>query len=146
MFHSSVLQHAVLLGRGSWMRFNTRPYRTLPPCPIDSRILGELTLSHDATTGVAAYAVDPAAPNGAFHLLHDSTTGLALSDEPQLVTVNLMSSNISPVLAGQNFVDILPQPDICSGQKHLVASGRRVLPSTSVPDLQTGDLVGVTDA
>ena len=33
-----VMQHAVLLGRDSWGRFNTRSYRALPPCPIDNRV------------------------------------------------------------------------------------------------------------
>ena len=67
----SVMQHAVFLGRDSWMRFNTRSYRALPPRPLENRVLGELTLSHHATTGVAAYVVDPAASNGAFHLCYD---------------------------------------------------------------------------
>ena len=43
-----VMQHAVLLGCYSWMLFNTRSYRALPPYPIDNRVLGELTLSHHA--------------------------------------------------------------------------------------------------
>ena len=72
----AVMQHIVLLSRDSWMRFNTRSYRALPPHPLDNRVLGELTLSHHATTGVAAYAVDPAAPNEAFHLRYDGTTGV----------------------------------------------------------------------
>ena len=29
----SIMQHEVLLGRDSWMRFNTRSYRSLPPSP-----------------------------------------------------------------------------------------------------------------
>ena len=29
-----VMQHAVLLGRDSWMRFSTRSYRALPPRPL----------------------------------------------------------------------------------------------------------------
>ena len=51
----SVMQHAVLLGRDSWMRFNTRSYRALPRRPHDNRVFGELTLSHHATSGVSAY-------------------------------------------------------------------------------------------
>ena len=38
----SVMQHAVLLGRDSWKRFNNRTYRSLPPRPSDHRIFGEL--------------------------------------------------------------------------------------------------------
>ena len=142
----SVMQHAVLLSRDSWMRFNTRSYRALPPRPPDNRILGELTLSHHATTGVEAYAVDPAASNGAFHLRHDGTTGVTLSDKPQLLAVNSVRSNGSPALAGHYFVDILPQPDILWGKKHFVASGRQMLPLIGVADLDPGELVGVGDA
>ena len=54
------MQYAVLLGRDSWMRFNTRSCRALPPRFLDDRVLDELTLSHLATTGIAAYAVEPA--------------------------------------------------------------------------------------
>ena len=34
----SVMQHAVLLGRDSWMRFNTRSYRAMTPRPHDNRV------------------------------------------------------------------------------------------------------------
>ena len=70
-----------------------------------------MTLSHHATTRVAAYAVDPAATNSAFHLLYDGITDVALSDEPQLFAVNLVRSYGSPSLTGHYFVDILPQSD-----------------------------------
>ena len=124
----SVMQHAVLLGRDSWMRFNNRSYGALPPHPLGNRVLGELTLSHYATTGVAAYAVDPAASNGAFYLRYDCTTGVTLSDEPQLLAVNLVRSNGSPSLTRNYFVDILPQTDILLGRKHLLLQDDRCFP------------------
>ena len=71
VFASSVMQHPVLLGRDSWMRFNTRSYRALPPRPHDNRVFGELTFPHQATTGVSAYAIDPTGTDGGFNLLHD---------------------------------------------------------------------------
>ena len=86
----SVMQHAVLLGRDSWMRFNTRSYRALPPRPYDNRVFGELTLSHHAKTSVSAYATDPIAEGGGFHLLYGGTVGITLSDEPQLLEVCLL--------------------------------------------------------
>ena len=94
----SVMQHAVLLGRDRWMRFNTRSYRALPPRPPDNRVFGALTLSHHATTGASAYATDPTATDGGFYLLYDGVVGVTLSDEPQLLEVNLMRSNGSPCL------------------------------------------------
>ena len=60
------MQHAVLLGRNSWVRFKTRSYRVIPPRPRDNQVLGERTLFHHATTGVAAFAVKPASTNGGF--------------------------------------------------------------------------------
>ena len=41
---------------------------------------------------------------------------------------------------------MLPQPSLLSLQEQLVASGRQVLPLTSVTDLEPGDLVGVAHA
>ena len=64
----SVMQHAVLLGLDSWMRFNNRTYRSLPPRLSDHRIFGELELSHHVTSGVRAYAVHAVALGGGFHL------------------------------------------------------------------------------
>ena len=94
------MQHAVQLSRDSWMRFNTRSHRALPPRPHDKRVFGELTLSHHAATGVFAYAIDPIAAGGGFHLLYDGIVGVTLSDEAQLLEVNLVRSNGSPALTG----------------------------------------------
>ena len=128
------------------MRFNTRSYRTLPPRPYDNRFPGELTLSHHATTGVSAYAIDPTATDGGFHLLYDGTVGVTLSNEPQLLEVNLVRNNGSPALTGPYLVDMLSQPGILSVPEHFVASGRQVLPLTGFADLEAGDLVGVAHA
>ena len=67
-------------------------------------------------------------------------------DEPQLLEVNLVRSNGSPALTGHHIVDILPQPDISSRQKHFVSSGWQVFPLTRAVDLEPGDLVRVADA
>ena len=77
-----------------------------------------------------------------FHLLYDGTVGVTLSDEPQQLEVNLVSSIGSPALTGHYLDDILPQPDIFSMQEHFVASGRQVFPLTGVADLEPGDLSG----
>ena len=105
------------------MRFNTRSYRALHPRPHDHRVFGDLTLSHHATTGVSAYAIDPIAADGGFRLRYDGTVGVNLSDEPQLLEVNLVRSNGSPALTGHYLVGMLPQPGFLSKQEHFVASG-----------------------
>ena len=100
-------------------------------------------MSHHAKTGMSAYVIDPIAADGGFHLLYDGTVGVTLSDEPQLLEVNLVRSNGSPALTGHYLVDMLPQPSILSMQEHFVASGRQLFPLTGVADLEPADLVGV---
>ena len=85
-------------------------YRALPRPHHDNRAFGRLTLSHHAPTGVSAYAIDPTATEGGIYLLYDGCAGVTMSDEPQLLEVNLVRSNGSPALTGQYLVDMLPQP------------------------------------
>ena len=85
-------------------------------------------MSHHAKTGVSSYAIDPISEDGGFHLLYEGTVGVTLSDEPQLLEVNLVRSNGSLALTGHYLVDMLPQPSILSMQEHFVASWRQVLP------------------
>ena len=85
-------------------------------------------LSHHATTGVSAYAIDPTVTDGGSHFLYDGTVGFTLSDESQLLEVNLVRSNGSPALTGHYLVDMLPQPGIRSMQENFVDTGRQVLP------------------
>ena len=128
MVHPPVMQHAVLLGRVSWVRLNTRSYRALPLRPLDNWVFGELTLSHHATPGVAAYAVDPAATNGAFRPLYDGTTGVALSGVPQLLAVNLVRSNGSPTLTGHYRVDYCRSRALFRGRSTSFLQGDRCFP------------------
>ena len=119
-----VMQHAVRLGRDSWIRLNNRSYRSLPPRPSDHRFFGELELSHHAPTGVRAYATNPVASGGGFHNRYDGAVGVALSDEPKILVVNLVPSNGSQALTGHYLVDMLPQSNLPSGEEHFVVSGR----------------------
>ena len=84
---AEAMQHDVLLGRDSWMRFNNRPYRTLAPRPEYNRILGELTLSlqglHDAT----AFVPDSSTHPENFHLLYAGDASTTLFREHRLIEV-----------------------------------------------------------
>ena len=108
------------------MRFNTRSYRALPPRPHDHRGFRELTPSHYTSIGVSAYAVDPIAVVSTSSM--NGTVRVTLSDEPQLLEVNLVRSNGSPALTEHYRVDMLPQPGIRSMQENFVDTGRQVLP------------------
>ena len=126
-----------------YKRQNSRSYRALPPRPHDNRVFGEPALSHHATTGVSAYAIDPISADCGFHLINDGTVGVTLSDEPQLLEVNLVRSNGSPSLTEHYRVDMLPQPGIRSMQEHFVASGRQVLPLTARAGVAHAPLLSV---
>ena len=109
-------------------------------------MFGELELSHDAPAGVRAHAINPVASGGGFRLRYDGDVGRTLSDEPQLLAVNLVRSNGSQALTGHYLVDMLPQSDLPFGEEHFVASGRQVIPLVEVSNLEPGDLLGVAHA
>ena len=54
-----------------------------------------------------AYAINPVASGGGFHLRYDGALGVTLSDEPQLLAVNLVRSIGSQALTGHYLVDML---------------------------------------
>ena len=106
-------QHAVLLYRDSWMRFNNRSYRSLPPRLSGHRMFGELEPSHDApAAGVHAYAIDPVASGGGFHFRYDGVVGVTLSDGSQVLAVNLVRRKGSQALTWHYLVNMLPQSDL----------------------------------
>ena len=137
------MQHAVLLGRDSWMRVNSRSYRSLPPRRSDQRDFGELELVHHAPTGMSVYAFDPAASGGSFHLRYEGASGVTLSGDLQLLAVNLVRSDGSPALTGHYLVDMMPQPNLTSIAEHFVDSGRQVRPLDTVADAEPGYTLGV---
>ena len=139
----SVMQHAVLLGRDSWMRFNSRSYHYLPPRPSDQRVFGKLEIVRHAPTGMSVYAIDPAASGGGFHLPYEGAAGVTLSVDYQLLAVTLARGDGSPALTGHYLVDMRPQSDLPSVESHFVASGRQVLPLVRVAGLEPGDILDV---
>ena len=109
-------------------------------------MFGELELSHHAPVGVRAYAIDPVTLGGSFHLRYDGAVGVTLSDEPQLLAVNLFRSNGSQAFTGHYLVDMLPHSDLPTLKEHFVTSERQVLPLVGVAKLEPGDILGVTHA
>ena len=73
-----------------------------------------------------------------FLLLYDVAVRITLSDEPQLLAVNL----VPRVLTDHYFVDMLPQPDRLSVEENFVASGRQVVPYVDVAGFEPGNLFG----
>ena len=109
---NETMPYPLLLGRGSWMRFPSRSYQTLPPHP-DGRTFGELTLSpcDDNLGSAAAYIRNHEASDNTYHLVYDGL-GVSLTDSPQLIPVNLVRLDGSPALTGYYMVDLLPVNDV----------------------------------
>ena len=128
-------QHAVLLGCDSRMRFNTRSYRSFPPRPSDQRVFGELTLSRHVPMGTSAFVPDPLASGGCFHLRYDGADRVTLSDEPQLLAVNLIRSNGLPALSGHYLFENLPQQDHRFAEERSPPQGDRSFPPSARPTL-----------
>ena len=95
----------LLLGRDRWMRFHSRSYQTLSLQP-DGRIFGEPTLSlcDNDPSNAAAYIRNHEVSDAAYHLVYDGQ-GVSLADSPQLIAVNLVRLDGSPV------VDLFPVHD-----------------------------------
>ena len=147
-FPPSVILYAVLLGRDSLMLFNSRSYRSLSPRVSEHRVFGELELVHHAPAGASAYAIDPVASEGNLHLCYEGSLGVTMSDEPQLLAVNLLRTNGSPALTGHYLVGLMPQSDLLSVEEYFVTSRRQVFPivGVGVADLEPGDILGAAHA
>ena len=141
------MQHAVLLGRDSWMRFDSRSYATLPSPSSSCRTKGELTLSHlDGTRGASAFARHQTASGGAFHLRYAGTTGISLTPEPRLVEVDLVRRGGATALTGNYMVDMLPQEGMFTLSEYFVQEGKQFIPLAGCAELEPGDLFGVASA
>ena len=141
---ANTMQFPILLGRDSFMRFNTRTYRMLPPRPLDNRVFGEYTLAHQDDSGAVAYVPDFTAPADQFQLRYAGPTGTSLSDDHQMIEVNLVRSNGTPALTGQYLVDMLP--DVSSNEEIFVSDGRQFVPLAGAAELEPGDLLGTAAA
>ena len=134
----SAMSHAVLLGRDSWMRFNSRRYSR----PSDDSRFGELVLVQHSDRGAKAYARDPSAVGTAFHLRYAGPTGVSLSHMPKMLEVNLVRCSGAPALTGHYMVDTLPHDGLFTTSELFVADGRQMVPLAGTADLEPEDLLG----
>ena len=111
------MQHDVLLGRDSWMRFKDRSYRTLAPRPENNQVLGKLTLSLSGLHGATAFVPASSTHSKTCHLLNAGDVGITLSREHRLIQVDLVRRNGAPALAGCYLVDMLHAADTFSTEK-----------------------------
>ena len=126
--------------------FNNCSYRSLPPRPSNHCVFGELELVPHAPEGVSAYALDPAASDGDFHLRYEGPVGATLSDDSQPHAVNLVRNNGSPALTGRLLFDMMPQSDLSSIENQFVAFRQQVSLLADAAGMNPGDILGVAHA
>ena len=141
---SEAMQHAVLLGRDIWMRFRERSYRTLPPRPSDNRVLGDLALSQQNSSGTVDFGSDFWARTGCYHLLYAGDRGISFTRDHQLVQVSLVRSNGAPALAGSYFADMLHGATDFPVDDNLVENGLQQIPLAGIAEFEPGDLLGTS--
>jgi len=139
------MQHPILLGRDSWMRFERRSYTTLPHQP-PGPALGELSLFHHDPDGAAAFVADDHSTNDIYHLRYTGTQAISLSTTPTLVEVNLVRQSGAPAFTGNYMVNMLPRDDFLSDTAIFVSDGQQTIPLTGHTDLEPGDLLGTSSS
>ena len=126
------------------MWFSERAYRTLPPRPSDNRVLGNLTLSRQHSSGTVDFASDFSVPTGCYHLLYAGDRGISLTRNHQLVPVSMVCNNGSPALAGSYVVDTLYRANDISVDENLVENGLQQTPLAGTTELELGNLLGTS--
>ena len=86
---AGTVQHLVLLGRDSWMRFAQRTYTILLRQPSQP-IFGELSSSVSRNEGLSTFFSETRPTTDTFHLEFAGVHAISLSSTPTLVLVNLV--------------------------------------------------------
>ena len=120
-----VVQHDVLLGRDSWMRFHGISHRTLSSRRSSDEVLGGLTLAYHKNEGATAFVHHVTAVPDSYRLRYVGQWSIQLRSEHQLVEVELGRSDGSPALVGHYPLDMLPQTSMISSEEHCVSNGLR---------------------
>ena len=139
------MQHPVLLGRDSWMRFKNRQYRILP-CPAGSRPLAELDLVYIPFYGNRSYLPDPQVPSPAerFHLVYAGANAVDVGSGPQILEVNLIRASGAPALIGNYRVDVKPEFSSPPWGPYLVQEGKQYFSIEGMGVIQPGDILGTS--
>ena len=152
-----VMQHDVLLGRDSWMRFDYRSYRTLPSRRSNDEAMGELTLAHHKNEGATAFFCARYcgchqkyqlryAGQWPIQLRYAGQWPIQVRPEHQMVQVEFVRRDGSPALVGHYLVDMLPQASMFCSEGQVVKSGCQRVSRAGVSFPQPGDVLGVAPA
>ena len=139
------MQHPVLLGRDSWMRFEQCTYTTLPRLP-SRPLLGELSTATPYKDDLSSFARDNRPSHDTTHLEFTGVHEVAYSATTSLVPVTLVRFSGLPAPTGHYLVDMLPRDGLSSETELFVANGYQNIPLFEFTDLEPGDLMGTSSS
>ena len=99
-----VLQHGLLLGRDSFLKFQNHTYVTLPK-EAGRPVKGVLTLSQNIEKNVAL--IEPTNTENDYHLRCMGKHTVSLTSRPCMLMVMLVGADSTPVMTGSYFVQLL---------------------------------------
>ena len=139
------MQHSVLLGLDSWMRFEQHTYTILPRQPPQSAFR-ELFLTTLCTDGLSTFIHDNRLTTDTFHLELACNRTISLPLTPSLMPVNKVRSSGVSAFTGHYLVDMRPRDGLSSENETFVADSYQTILLSGFTDLEPGTLPGTSSS
>ena len=135
-----VLQHGLLLGRDSFLKFQNHTYATLPK-EAGRPVEGVLTLSQNTEKNVAL--IQPTNTENDYHLRYVGKDTASLTSHLCMLMVMLVKADNTPAMAGSYFVQMLESWNL-DKDAMVVREGKQSIPlfSHEYSEIPSGALLG----
>ena len=138
-----VLQHGLLLGRDSFLKFQNHTYATLPK-EAERPVEGVLTLSQNTEKNVAL--IQPTNTENDYHLRYVGKDTVSLTSHPCMLTVMLVRADNTPAMTGSYFVQMLESWNL-DEDAMVVRGGKQSIPLSpyEYSAIPSGALLGTSN-
>ena len=124
---SMVLQHGLMLGRDSFLKFQNHTYATLPK-KAGRPVEGVLTLSQNTEKDVAL--IQPTNTEHDYHLRYVGKDTVSLTSQPCILMLMLVRADNTPAMTGSYFVQMLESWNLDEDLR-IVREGKQSIPLSS---------------
>ena len=139
------MQHPILLGRDSWMRFEQRTYTNLSRLP-SRPLFGELSLNNPYKDGLSTFIHDNRPSQDILHLEFAGVHEVSFSATRSLVPVHLVRASGIPAPTGHYLVGMLPRDGLSPETEIFVNNSYQNIPLSGFTDLEPGDPLGTSSS
>ena len=122
-----ILQHGLLLGRDSFLKFQNHTYPTLPK-EAERSVEGVLTLSQNPEKNVAL--IRPTSTENDYHLRYVGKDTVSLTSHPCMLMVMLVRADNTPAMTGSYFVQTIDGWNL-DDDAMFVGEGKQNIPLSS---------------